>query len=346
MVLKIGISLYLGSGFEKNREIVEKARAAHVEYAFTSLHIPEETGFDSQTEIQRLLKLCQENGIHLITDISPNTLPKLGCSSFDELEKTNVSCIRLDFGFTLQEAADFTHRFQVVINASTIQDGDVQELRRCGADFGHITACHNFYPKPLTGLSLEKVAKINQRAKQLGFVTMGFVAGDRECRGPLFEGLPTAEAHRRGDVFVNMLELHEKTDMDIVLIGDVDVTDAVWERIREYHEGYISLSAEVEEPYAFLRETVHHDRVDSSDYVIRSVESRTYKQHVPKAETKPRKKGSISIGNEAYLRYSGEVEIARIDLEEEERVNIVGRIAEADFKYLPYIRDGLGFQLN
>ena len=58
-----------------------------------------------------------------------------------------------------------------------------------------------------------------------------------------------------------------------------------------------------------------------------------------------RKLGSISISNRNYLRYMGELEIAREDLPEEKRVNIIGYVAECDRKYLPYIRNGLGMKL-
>ena len=34
-----GISLYLGTGLQKNAEIVEKAHLSEMRYSFTSLHI-------------------------------------------------------------------------------------------------------------------------------------------------------------------------------------------------------------------------------------------------------------------------------------------------------------------
>lgn len=344
--MKIGISLYLGSGYEKNRQMIKKARNSHVEYAFTSLHIPEEAGFNHQKEIEKLLDECKEAGIHLIADISQRTLTKLGCRSFDDLARTSVSCVRLDDGFDNKEISDFTHSFHVVLNASTIGTDEIQELKNLGADLSHVTACHNFYPKPLTGLSIGRVKQINQRVKQHGLVTMGFVAGDLERRGPLFEGLPTLEEDRTGDVFANILKLHESTDMDIVLIGDIDVNERVWEQIREYHEGFISLHAYVDSEYLFIKDTLHHDRPDSSDYVIRSVESRAYQEIYKKAGEMERPAGSITIGNGEYLRYNGELEIARVGLRPEGRVNIIGNIRDEDLVYLPYIKDGFGFVIR
>ena len=93
---------------------------------------------------------------------------------------------------------------------------------------------------------------------------------------------------------------------------------------------------------------IHHERPDSSEYVIRSQESREFSSQekvFPSDNIKERRKGSISIGNSEYLRYSGELEIARKDLYIEPKVNIIGCVIHSDIKYLDYITDGMGFKL-
>ena len=83
--MKTGISLYFSNGVEKNEAIIRKARKAGIRYAFTSMHIPEETGIDYRGDARKLLEQCRDAGINLIVDVSPVTLEKLGCASFDEL---------------------------------------------------------------------------------------------------------------------------------------------------------------------------------------------------------------------------------------------------------------------
>lgn len=46
-----------------------------------------------------------------------------------------------------------------------------------------------------------------------------------------------------------------------------------------------------------------------------------------------------------YLRYMGELEIARVDLPFDLRLNLIGQIKEKDMKYLPYLQKGLGVKL-
>lgn len=345
---QFGISLYLGTGYEKNKEIIEKAKRANLSYAFTSLHIPEESVENYAEEVKRLLDLCKRCSISLIVDIGPRTLQKLGYRRFEELKQTSISHLRVDYGFTYEQIIDLSKSFQIVFNASTLLEKDIRELQKRNADFTRFSACHNFYPKPLTGLSIAKTRSINDNLRQLGMTTMAFVAGDKELRGPLKMGLPTVEAHRRADVLLSMLQLIKDCHTDICIVGDIDISDKAWENVGKLSQGYVSLKADIDPAYRFITNRIHHDRPDSSEYVIRSQESRAYASQgrlFPAQAVKPRIRGSISVSNEGYLRYSGELEIARRDLEPEPKVNIVGQIDEASLPYLDYITDGMGFEL-
>lgn len=344
---QFGISLYLGTGREKNREIIEKAGNANAKFAFTSLHIPEEHVSDYAVEVNELLTLCREANLSLIVDVGPRTLEKLGYTDFAELKQTSVTHLRLDYGFTYRQMVDLSQDFNIVFNASTMLEQDIAELRKLNADFSRFSACHNFYPKPLTGLSLQKTKRINENLKRMGIRTMAFAPGDGMQRGPLFQGLPTVEEHRGGDVLLSLLQLKNECLTDICLIGDVDLTACSWRRFRELTQGYVSLKADIRPEYRYIAESIHHDRPDSSDYVIRSQESRTYSSQgklFPAEPVQPRGKGSISVGNESYLRYSGELEIARRELQPEPKVNIIGQVDETYLPYLDYITDGMGFR--
>ena len=157
-LMKTGISLYFSNGVEKNEAMIRKAQNAGIRYAFTSMHIPEETGIDYKADARKLLGQCRDAGINLIVDVSPVTLEKLGCTSFEELLALGITYIRLDFGFTAEETVALSEKFHIVFNASTISQEDIQNWRAAGADFTRFAACHNYYPKPYTGLSLDPVS--------------------------------------------------------------------------------------------------------------------------------------------------------------------------------------------
>ena len=106
------------------------------------------------------------------------------------------------------------------------------------------------------------------------------------------------------------------------------------------------LRAEIRPEYSFERGIIHHDRPDSSDLVFRSQESRQYKQRILPEKICGRPAGSISLSNEKYRRYMGELEVARVDLPADERLNIIGHVAPEDIRYLAYIRQGLGIKFT
>ena len=349
--MNTGISIYFSNGMEKNERLIKKAIKSGVKYAFTSLHIPEEIGVDYRSDVQKLLAMCREGGLNLIVDVGPETLEKLGTSSISELKDRGVTHVRLDYGFDAKETVQVSKDFYVVFNASTIMEEELLEWKGYGADFTRFAACHNFYPKEFTALNLKRTKEMNQRLKYLGFATIAFVPGNLELRGPLFEGLPTVEEHRKrkDQVLLNMLELYYEGSCDVVLVGDVDVEEKDWKDIQCLSHDYVELEADILPSYEFVRDIIHHDRPDSSEYVIRSQESRQFKQEIkPHKENQPqvRKQGSICISNENYLRYMGELEIARVDLPGEDRVNIIGQVQNTHIKYLPYIQKGLGVKLK
>ncbi len=348
-----GISLYLSGGYAANEAVVRKASRAGVRHAFTSLHIPEETGIDYRREVRRLLDLCREAGISLMADVSARTLQKLGCQDFDEVAALGVTHARLDFGFDARQVAALSRSFHVTFNASTVTRSDVVAWRAAGADLSNFAACHNYYPKRLTGLSLERVAHTNARLKELGLQVMAFVPGDATLRGPLHEGLPTIEVHRgdKGDGLArDMLELFS-AGCDVVFVGDPDVSKAMWERMDEFGRGYVSLRARLDEGFRYLYGRVQHDRFDSSPYVIRSQESRLWDDTPsPKApdfgsEGKTCSVGDVIVSNATYGRYSGEVEIARKAFALDARDTVAGHVDERDLTFLPFVCHGAGFRL-
>jgi len=344
----IGISLYVGAGHEYNEKILIKAKQAGASIAFTSLHIPEEKSGDYRQEVIYYLALCHEAGISLMIDVGPRTLEKLGLQTLQQLKSLYVTHIRVDYGFSMEEIAALTKDFTVIFNASTLTRDEISELRRYQADFTHIQACHNYYPKPYTALSIEHVKEINVFLHQQEIATMTFVAGDKDLRGPLYEGLPTVEEHRHQDVLLSILQA-QQAESDLVLIGDPDVSDKVWQQMADLNQNVVRLSATLNDNEKHLFGTLHHDRPDSSAHVFRSQESRTYAsagETVKPDNTIFRSAGSITISNELFLRYSGELEIARKELPADPRVNVIGHLSEEAMKYLPYLTSGRGIILE
>ena len=324
--MKTGISIYLSSPLQDIERTIEHGAATGARYAFTSLHIPEDGGAAYADKVRHVLSLLSARGIALIADVGPRTCDLLGLERIEDLRDLGLEYLRLDYGFSAQRVAELSGVFRIVVNASTVSSDEIASWREAGADVTRFAACHNFYPKPYTGLALEDIARVNLRLAALGFEIMAFVPGDANVRGPVFEGLPTVEAQRgrASKVALNMLELAHGADCDIVLVGD----------------------PELEPGYAYVRGQIHHDRPDSSVLIFRSQESRTKLKpdSVPTdaGAGLPRKAGSIAVSNSGYGRYEGELEIARVDLPGDERMNVAGHITPEAMELLPFIKRGFG----
>lgn len=186
--MKTGISVYFGSGRATCERVIERAAAAGVSYAFTSLQIPEETGVDYGHEARHLLGLLRDAEISLIVDVGPDTPAKLGCDSIEGLAGLGISHVRLDYGFTVEETVALSRTFHIVFNASTVTRDEIAAWRAAGADLTRFAACHNYYPKRFTGLALNDIRRMNDFLRSQGFQVLGFIPGDGEQRGPLSRG--------------------------------------------------------------------------------------------------------------------------------------------------------------
>lgn len=347
--MQLGFSLYFGTGLAQNLALIQRMADAGLKLAFTSLHIPEETNADYQSDIRSIFEACQRHGVELMVDVGPRTVEKLGYASIDQLIQTPIRHIRLDYGFSVQDMIELSKTFHIVLNASTLSSFELRTLQYSEADLSRFSACHNFYPKPHTAISIDDARRINDKLDLSGIAPMMFIAGDKTLRGPLHEGLPTIEAHRHLSPVLAALTLRTQAHCETVLIGDIDVTDQSLKALSDLAKGYVTLNVKLDKGYEAYLNTVHHDRPDSSPDVIRSQESRLYAtpgKTVEPIPSRPIKRGDILLSNQKYLRYSGELEIARVDLPQDDRYNVIGRVCDDSLAFLDHITSGFGFLMK
>ncbi|PFZ99590.1 DUF871 domain-containing protein [Bacillus wiedmannii] len=348
----IGVSIYLSKErVKKQEEWLKVAKENGFSSIFTSLHIPEDDPGTYKELIQILGKQALENDMELMADVSPKSLHHLGITyeNVEELLGWGITGLRMDYGIKPKEIARVSHKMKVALNASTITDSFWKELIIENIKVENVEAWHNFYPRPETGLAKSFLQKQNEYLHECGIKTMAFIPGDDEKRGPLYEGLPTLEKHRNMRPLEAYLELVQHCGVDKVLIGDISGSVESVQEIASASRGIISLrykSFICDKEALKVVERVHTNRLDPARDVIRSVESREGNRVILKPmHTIARKKGSITIDNELYGRYAGEMQVATHDLPKDEKVNVVGMVVEEDLSLLPYVGAGKMFQL-
>ena len=321
---------------EELRKYLSKMKKLNADLVFTTLRLPGKDVKQFRENFFEIGTYIQENFKVFVVDVSPEVFSYL---SLEEIKSCGVTALRIDNGIPEQEIAELSEQFGIILNASTIDDEFIENLYHHGYK-GEIEAWHNYYPRRNTGLDSEFYKERIHFMKKRKILSAAFIAGDAELRGTIFEGLPTLEHHRNCSPFQAYLEMRHHYDTETVILGDFDLCDETFEKMEVlFQTGCIQLQTEnvLEEN---VLDMVHHNRVDVAADVIRSNEyRRKNKKQIAPQNTVERTVGAITIDNEGYDRYMGEMQIVLKELPADPRVNVVGRIVKDDIPLLSYIKD-------
>lgn len=336
-----GFSVFLNQSLDTEKKEYIKQMANHgFTGMFTSLQIPEEDSGAYKEYLISLGEQAREHQLDLMIDISLKSLEQAGFSLDDvnSVKAIGVTGLRIDGGIDNQRIAALSHTIRIGLNASTVTQADVDELTAYQADFTKIEAWHNYYPRPETGISQEFFREKTAWLKSLGMKTVAFVPGDENLRQPLFEGLPTLEDHRHHSPLAGALDLFQM-QTDSVYIGDEGLTTLSKKQFALYAESRkILLYAEVDPHYKQWVLRSHVNRKDVARDVFRSEQARFWGiANVKPENCIERQIGVITMDNERYGRYMGELQITKKTLPASEKVNVVGTIRKTDRDLLHHL---------
>lgn len=354
--MMFGISVYLSNQSPSELEVyIEKMDKIGCKSIFTSLHIPEDDHSLYRDRLKHLGTLAKKFDMELFADVSPKSLQYLGFNweNASQLTDWGLTGIRVDYGISEEVIAKLSNKMKIALNASTLTEDSLAKLKKHGLQVSSVEAWHNYYPRPETALDIVDFSLKNQWLSYEGIRVMAFIPGDGKRRGPLFQGLPTLEAHRNLTTFASYLDLKQAPGVDKIIIGDPSISKASYEQFRAcFVDGVILLRAESymkDEELLARFSSVQTNRVDAARDVIRSAESRLMASpdttEIAASNTIERSLGSITIDNCRYGRYQGEIQITKKDLPADEKVNVVGRIIEEDRPLLLNIKGGVKFKI-
>lgn len=334
----IGISVYLSD--EDAEERILRASSSGVKLAFTSLHIPEESGI-SPKRVRDLLSLFKREGFRVFADVSKKTPAMLGLHHFEELKELGVTSLRLDDGFTTDEMLELSRQFRIAINASTVGKKELQGWIESGLATENMIAWHNFYPKPETGLDEEYFLGQQNLYDTLGIPVYAFIPGDEKKRGPLHLGLPTLEDHRDQSPYISAVQL-KRWGVTGIFVGDPGCSEELLGKLVRFDQEEVielcySGSGEIEGEYQL--------RPDPGRDVFRLLDTRT-ESGIPPQHTGERPRGAITQDNDLYGRYRGEMQIVRRDLQSDPKVNVIGRISTEYLSLIELFESGQRIEMK
>jgi len=335
-----GISIYAGLDYdnEENLSLIETAADMGFKRVFTSAQVPEISNPETfQEDLADILATATLNGFEIILDVNANNFAEY---NFDGIT------LRLDDGFNDEQIAEISRARKIMLNASTITEGFLNDLLGHGANFENISALHNFYPHPHTGLDSYFFSNQNAILQDFGISVGAFVPSkDGKRRLPLREGLSTLEDCRNFSTDLSARFL-AALGVDFIIIGDGQPTYEELQALAAIQSDEVILHAQLLSNDLTTAEILSRKftrRADIAKSVIRAIEGRQYLKEVggkiPREEPNiERGFGDITIDNDGFGRYAGEVQIVQDILPADERVNIAAHLLDEEIFLTGYIK--------
>ncbi|WP_250673031.1 MupG family TIM beta-alpha barrel fold protein [Paraclostridium ghonii] len=352
--MSLGFSVYFGldNTKDENIQLLKDAYELGFTRIFTSLHIPEANYEILKVEVRDFFKIAKKYDMDIISDISPNTFKFLDLENVDlkGLRDMGVKTIRIDFGYIEEEIAIMSknnYGIQIQLNASTISADFFENLDKFSPNYKNIDALHNFYPRVGTGISEECMIEKNKILSGKGIKACAFVQSNNRKRSPLKDGLPTLEDHRNKEVRQAANHLFAIGNKSVFIGDSLPSKQELKELSSLFTEG-VELRIKVDtkdEVSTNLLDEIYSSRIDEARDAIRASESRLIlnEKEIKPENTVNKKYGDVTIDNNGYQRYMGELQILTIDQEKDPRINKVASVLQDDFYLLKYIKDGKKF---
>lgn len=341
-----GFSVYLGKPIDK--DYIREMLSLGYRTIFTSLQIPEESDDNKILYFETLCDFLRDEEMTFIIDIHPRLLTQELYSYLENI-KFGTFIIRVDDQLNKQLIHEIhQHNLFCCLNASTITKPMLEEIY-ADNQIHRLYYCHNYYPRPDTGLSIGFVNYQNQLIRRFDKYAkvFAFISGS-EYRGPLYKGLPTVETHRHLHC-LNAAQSLINSGIDDIIVGDTSISLSDAKKLSSMlNQSHFKLRLST-----YLTEfsdqlfQVHTSRIDAPENVIRSKESRARNQLLIEqidSNSPIRHKGTVTIDNYLNGRYQGELQIIKSSLPSHPHVNQIAQISDQDLDTLSLIQPGDTFE--
>ncbi len=355
-----GTALYCGIdvSFEQMKEHLRLAGEVGINALFTSLQLPESDRDAVLRDMPRLAEEAHEHGIQVDADVGPRTASKFGLDlhKASDFKRFGVDVIRLDYGYTPEQTAEFSHNtdgLMLELNAVCVTPGYLETLDRLGIDKENVRFCHNYYPVTYTGMKPARTLEINRLIRQYGYRIGGFIASQSHRRLACNEGLPTLERHRNMDIHAVLQEMM-LLEFDDISFGD-DLASAEELRALAQFEAEpvvtFRIKADVDHPVIPWLDGRQFSQMQCGREVDAFVRSsfgdagnmyRGFRGGI----TAERRAGDVTILRDMCCRYAGEVQIVRMNLPASEKAGKVAHVIPEDLPILEVYLDGQPFRLK
>lgn len=359
---KLGISIYPEkSTIEEITSYIDKAAKAGFTRIFSCLLSVNEDKALIMEHFSKINAYAKEKGFEIILDVSPRVFDELGISYKDLtfFKELGADGLRLDAGYSGSEESIMSFNPQdlkIEINMSN-DTNYIDTIMNYMPNKYNLIACHNFYPHAYSGLNFEHFMNCTKRFTRYGLRTAAFVSSQAEDTfgpWPVTQGLPTLEMHRYLPVHVQIKHFIALGNIDDIIISNCYPSQKELDLISKMRLDMVTFNVKLldsipEIEKKIVLEEMHFNRGDFSDHLIRSTQSRVkYKGHDFTLFNAPEMihKGDVVIESSLYGHYAGELQIARSDMLNSGKSNVVGHISEDEHFLLDFIKPWQKFSFH
>lgn len=342
---------------EKVNETISLAFKHEFNEIFTTIHLPEYSLDQQLSCLEIIAEQTKKYDMDLVVDIGGKYINELldDDNKINKIKQYNIDYIRLDYGYDINQVKSLYMLLNIkgfVINASMYDRNKLAKIIESFKQIDNnikIRACHNFYVRKESGLDDVFASRQDSYFEEYDIPVYYFIPTHSNPRGPIYEGLCTIERHRYMSIKDIIVDLYKKHNLKAFIMADEWLSENEFNEIEtitnklENKDNNIQVEffdgvSEQEKEIVLGK---HIFRYDSPSECLRSLSSRQmaeFASSIEKNNTIPRKTGYITIDNELYKRYSGEMQVILKDMDEDERINVVGRIVNEDdlYKLLHY----------
>lgn len=357
---ELGISVYpFHSKMEDNKAYVDLAS----KYGFTRCFMCLLSVSHSKEEIikdfSEIINYCKDRGIKTTLDISPSVFKYLNIS-YDDLNffyKLGAWAIRLDLGFSGNEESLMTYNdYDLKIELNMSNDTPyLDTIMKFYPNKENLLGCYNFYPHAYSGFNRNLFKNSMNRFKKYSINSSAFVNAQEGTFGPwqVSDGICSLEEHRNMPIELQAMELFS-LGVDAVFIANCYANEDSFKKLNELDKRLITFKAKLikdlpETEKKIVLEELHQNRLDASEYFIRSSNPRVKyreKEFNLFNAVEDIKRGDILIDSSKYGNYAGEMQIALKDIKNTGKTNVVGHICEEYLFLLDYIKPAQRFKIK
>ena len=238
----------------------------------------------------------------------------------------------------------------IQFNAGAVNEEELNKLLAQNPNLRQLEGLHGRYPRLGTGLSEENLVKKTVMLHRAGISVSAFVAGERRTLPPLYDGLPSLEAHRFFSCDLACRHF-AAIGMDSVFIGDSFPTDGELDAMGSVRRWEIALRIDLY-THDLLQQRllryVYTARFDEARDAVRAFEGEERAAELGGAiapeNTVGRKYGDITVDNAVCPEFAGELQIIKRPSPPSRYTNVVGDVCEEEAFLINYIMPGRQFR--